>query len=458
MKISRFFLLTLIVTFIPFMSYAFDFKEGGLCYNLNEDGKTVTMTYEHLILFAYDAPAPKEKGYIGYIVIPKEVKHDGKTYKVTAIDEGTFMMNTELKRVSIPSTVKTIGKDAFNHCNSLELVNLPPNLTEISDYAFAQCGLQTINIPDKVKTIGQSAFNDCYLKSISLPNSVKKIGKSAFSACRWLKDVKLGNSVESIGEAAFSVCTDLKSITLPASLKEIGAWAFYECISLEKATIPASVSDIGAGAFKSCHKLTSLEVENGNKRYDSRGGCNAIIETATGTLVAACNGSTIPESVIKIAAEAFYGCYGLTAINIPASVTEIGDQAFFYCKNLRELNIPNSVTTIGERAFCGCDSLENVVISNSVKSIGYAAFLHDESIKTVTIGSGVTSISSWAFKGLDAVKSITSEIEDVSNVKMGKDVFDEIDKSKCTLYVPRGTATLYKAAPQWSDFKNISEQ
>ena len=125
---------------------------------------------------------------------------------------------------------------------------------------------------------------------------------------------------------------------------------------------------------------------------------------------------------------------------------------------MKELNISNSVETIGERAFCGCDSLETVIIGNSVNNIGYGAFLHDDHIKAVTIGSGVKSIGGWAFKGLDAVKSITSKIEDVASVKLGKDVFDEIDMKACTLYVPRGTAAAYKAAPQWNAFKRIIEQ
>ena len=99
-----------------------------------------------------------------------------------------------------------------------------------------------------------------------------------------------------------------------------------------------------------------------------------------------------------------------------------------------------------------------MTIGNSLKRIGYGAFLHDDHIKTVTIGSAVESIGEWAFKGLDAVTSITSLIEDVASVKMGKDVFDEIDMNACTLYVPRGTAAAYKAAPQWKNFKNIVEK
>lgn len=450
-------ILALIALLIPFAGYSFDFKEGGLCYNINEDGKSVTLTYENLIMFAHDAPSPKEKGYVGDIIIPETVKHNGKTYKVTAIDRETFMGNADLEKVVIPKSVKTIGICAFAQCFSLELVVLPPDINEINDHMFAESNLTKIRIPNKVKRIGASAFNNCPLKSIDIPNSVTEIGKSAFSACRWMKSVTLGNSVKSIGEAAFSICPDLKTINLPASLQEIGDMAFYEG-GMETVIIPAATTKIGTGTFRYCNNLTTLQVEKGNKVYDSRNNCNAVIETATGELVAGCNTTVIPDDVTKIGSEAFYGCKKIYSINIPSSVTEIGDHAFFYCVNLQDVNLPNTVTKIEGYAFCGCDSLETIVIPNSVKYIGYSAFLHNKKMKTVTIGSGVTHIEGWAFKGLDNLTSITCNIEDAGNVKLGKDVFDEINTQTCTLYVPRGAAATYKAAPQWKEFQNIVEK
>ena len=448
----------LLLAITPQKTMAYDFKEGGLCYNVNEDGKSVTMTYENLILFAYDAPAPKEKGYEGEIVIPRVVKHDGKNYTVTAIDRGTFSCNSNLVRVYIPETVKTIGSEAFSNCYSLKEVILPPDLLEISDFLFAESGLQTIVIPSKVKKIGRSAFVSSSLKSINIPNSVDTIEKSAFSACRWMESVTLGNNVKTIGGAAFSICTNLKEVILPASLTQIGAKAFYECAGIKSIVIPASVVSIGDGAFSSCHGLTSITVDKKNKKYDSRNNCNAIIETSTNKLLIACNGTKILKSVVEIGNEAFYGCSNIASIDIPETVVAIGNQAFFYCRNLKELNIPNSVETIGERAFCGCDSLVSVVLSNSVRSIDYGAFLHDDHIKSLVIGSGVTKIGSWAFKGLDALEVIDSEIVDLNSVQLGKDAFDEIDKKSCTLYVPQGTAQLYKTTPQWKDFNNIVEK
>lgn len=451
-------MLAMLVVALPRQARAYDIQVGGLFFNLNPDGKTVTLTYETIILPALDAPAPTARGYVGNLVIPSSIKHGGKTYTVSAIDAYTFNCNPQLVSVVVPSSVQTIGESAFGQCYNLKSVILPDNLTEISARMFAESGLHELVIPGKVKRIGSHAFNSCPLKSIAIPNSVTDIGQAAFGACRWLQEVKLGKSVKTIGDAAFSICPQLSAINLPSSLKEIGDKAFNECASLTDVTIPASVDKVGDGAFNNCQALSKLTVDKANKTYDSRDGCNAIIETASNTLIVGCDASTVPPTVTAIGPEAFAGCSGLTRADLPASVTTIGYRAYYYCQNIRALSLPESVRTIGSYAFVGCDSLETVTIPNSVTTISYGAFLHDDHIKRLTIGSAVTLIDTWAFKGLDAVTSLTSNIRDVSQVKMGEDVFDEIDKSACTLYVPTGTASQYKAAPQWSDFKHIVER
>ena len=103
-----------------------------------------------------------------------------------------------------------------------------------------------------------------------------------------------------IKSEAFYGRTDLRSIVIPDSVTEIGYDAFSGCTGLTSIVIPDSVTKIGCDAFSGCTGLTSIVVSGGNKVYDSRNGCNAIVETKTNTLVTGCKNTVIPDSVTEI--------------------------------------------------------------------------------------------------------------------------------------------------------------
>ena len=134
-----------------------------------------------------------------------------------------------------------------------------------------------------------------------------------------------------------------------------------------------AVTAIGRQGFYACDNLTSIDIPN--PTYDSRNGCNAIIETSSNTLIAGCQSTIIPNTITAIGEYSFLGCYRLTVIEIPNSVISIGKYAFNYCTGLTSIEIPNSVTTIGEYAFSSCSSLTSISIGSSVKTIGNYAFL-----------------------------------------------------------------------------------
>ena len=263
-----------------------------------------------------------------------------------------------------------------------------PWYPDVPWYSYRE-SITSVTIGNSVTSIGISAFLECSrLTSVTIPNSVTSIGNDAFCYCKGLTDVTIGNSVTSIGINAFYECTSMTSITIPNSVTSIGAQAFYGCSGLTSVTIPNSVTSIGGYAFASCSGLTSVVVETGNIVYDSRENCNAIIETATNTLITGCQNTTIPNSVTSIGSGAFRYCSGLTSVTIPNSVTSIGYGAFIACSGLTSVTIPNSVTSIGNNAFAGCSSLTSVTIPNSVTSIGERAFWGCYGLTSVVVKNG----------------------------------------------------------------------
>ena len=191
-----------------------------------------------------------------------------------------------------------------------------------------------------------SSDGDLYSGSITLTAtvtyddvaySVTSIGNEAFYACSNLTAITIPEGVTSIGEWAFYACSNLTAITIPEGVTSIGVGAFSVCSSLTAITIPASVTSIGDRAFNGCTSLAAIVVAKGNKVYDSRGDCNAIVETNSNTLIQGCATTIIPEGVTSIGDYAFNGCSSLTAITLPESVTSIGDYAFFSCTSLTDV-------------------------------------------------------------------------------------------------------------------------
>ena len=199
-----------------------------------------------------------------------------------------------------------------------------------------------------------------YSGDVSIPPSVSYSGKTYV--------------VTTICELAFRSCKYLSSVKIPNTVTTIGRQAFVGCRGLTTITIPSSVTDIGWGLFGvTGSNMSTIVVEHDNPNYDSRNNCNAVIETATNTLISACNKTIIPNTITKIGVHAFSGLADLKSVEIPTSVTCIDKAAFYGCRDLSTLVIPNSVTKIGEIAFKNCNNL-SVVIPDNLTDVGENAF------------------------------------------------------------------------------------
>lgn len=208
-------------------------------------------------------------------------------------------------------------------------------------------------------------------------------------------------NVTSIGRDAF-YNTTLTSLTLNEGLTTIKQYAFRNAnIPI---AIPSTVNNISTWAFKG-YKGTSMSVASGNGTYDSRGGCNAIIETAENTIVAGCSATTIPNDVTMIGEAAFDGV-GLTSIDIPANVTTL-DMGAFANNPLTAVTIPATVTTIYNNPLYGCNELTSITVADGNPNYdsrdGCNAICDKEkrwviaTCKTTVIPQTITGIGTFAF-------------------------------------------------------------
>ncbi len=129
-------------------------------------------------------------------------------------------------------------------------------VTEIKNGAFRETDIKSVSIPSSIKTIGDRAFTSCVkLEKVVMAQGVEAIDKFAFSYCTALKNVEFPDTIKSIGMFSFTA-TGLEEIKIPNGVEEIGAYAFYQCTELKTAYVPASVTTIDKGAFTENGGLT----------------------------------------------------------------------------------------------------------------------------------------------------------------------------------------------------------
>lgn len=229
----------------------------------------------------------------------------GENIPVTEIAEEGFAA-TNYKKITVPETVKKIGRMAFSYCTGLESVE------------FAQ-GIELDNI-----SVGLF-YGSMRLARVSLPDSVKEVEGYAFYGCSHLSEVNLG-SIEQIGHRAFAECKSLEQITLPSTLQAIASLAFYKS-GLKEIEIPDSVKDVvtedgdgnetttpglGIGAFLNCTSLESAKIGSGIKRIPSGafGNCPSLKEIYIPLSVTEVDGKDSASNV----GHAFYGDTALTDV------------------------------------------------------------------------------------------------------------------------------------------------
>ena len=250
---------------------------------------------------------------------------------VTGLEEYSFAVSSVLDddysdplcsnihSVTIPQSVKSIGREAFYKCDGLESLTINGAIDTMGYKAFSNCtSLTTLKLGEHIKTIGSDAFEGCSaLKNVTIPENVTSIGYYAF-AFSGLESLTINGAIDTMEDEAFYHCEDLKTLKLGEHIKMIGNDAFKECSQLREVTIPDSVTSIGSCAFCRCTSLTTL---------------------------------SLGENIEAIYGNAFNGCSNLSTITIPEKVTTIYYGTFEDCSILKSITLPAGLTYFYDELF-----------------------------------------------------------------------------------------------------------
>ena len=378
------------------------------------------------------------------------------------INSCAFSSCDKITSITIPSSVTSIGYAAFRYCDSLVSISIPfvgntyygTENTHFS-YIFGAYSYDYDNwwVPSSLKEviitggyrICDYAFYGCdSLTSVVIPNSVCSIGYSAFKGCSSLVSITIpfvGNRYDGTENTHFGYIFGSEayiepdydydydygydygyeySPNLPYSLKEviitggtkIADYAFYECGSIKSLTLPEGLISIGKEAFYGCSP------ENVYFNNDVLAWCGISFNDSESNPLSNesnlyCLGNLVTalyaeDMMPVINAYAFYEYTKLTSVYLHPGIGDvIGDYAFYGCSGIKTLFIPESVTKIGKYTFCGCSGIESLSIPDSVITIGDYAFSYCTSLMSVTIPEGVTAIGDYAFSDCTSLMSVT---------------------------------------------------
>lgn len=394
-----------------------DFTVGDFCYYATS-GTNVKVT----------GMSTANPNVSGSVTVPSEVVWVDNVYNVTAIGDD-FLKDSDVSMLTIPSSITSIGNNAFSNCSHLTnntvtvQATTPPTL---GTNAFAGIPCTILRVPSTAVAAYQaSPWHDIFTTISGY--------STEFTSGSLIYRIVDGQSVAVTHHANGQSATG--SLNIPATVTSGGTTynvvgishnAFNECTGLTSLTLPNTLQWIGSSAFYGCHGLT-------------------------GTL-------TIPESVTTIHSNAFYYCDGFTGdLVIPNSVTLLGYSAFYYCSGFNgTLTISESLTTIYGNTFYMCSGLTgDITIPEGVTSIEGQAFMcYNEPASfngTLTIPSTVKSIGSWAFYNCNALSAVNCRA--IEPPAVGYAIFQNVPLT--TLHVPFGCAGAYTAS-SWHDlFTNI---
>lgn len=245
----------------------------------------------------------------GTLIISGEGEIPDYTFSGDALTKDTpwAIFSPDITAVEVENGITRIGDKAFYRLENAVSIKLPTTLKSIGDNAFQKCGVTELTLPEGVSEVCNQALRNCIkLTALYLPGTLESVPNNLCGGCTSLKTVKLSEGTKIIGDSAFSFCTELENVEFPMSLVEIKATAFNNCTSISSVSLGNNLNIIGGAAFQGCSSLRILD---------------------------------LGSSVTEIGTSAFQKC-GLTGeITIPATVSSIGGNAFLDCPDVKEYRV-----------------------------------------------------------------------------------------------------------------------
>ena len=410
------------------LTYAADIELSDFSYN-------ILSIENHTVEVVSSNASVKE------VLIPSSVEYNGRKFTVTKLADQLFYQNWTIEQVSIPSSVETIGVNAFWGCTNLkELVIEDGDNSILLDYtyyslqpAFAGCNnlstlyigrnisfstqyiqaspfygnnsLDNVEISSNVTTIPHYLFFSCKgLKKISLPNEIQTIGVRAFAECSNLQEVQLPSELKTIYWSAFEDCTSLSGIVLPLTLESIDRDAFRNT-AITEITIPVSVKCIEGGAFFGS-KLKSLLIEDSEEpirmpKHSSQYSRNQFDNTELTNVYL---GRNIDYQENEAYSKEGLFPYTVSHIEFSNYVTKINPFLLSYT-HLKNIELTPSITSIGRNAFQN-STIENIVIPETILTIEARAFINCTNLATVKFLNDDLAMANSIFEGCTSLKSI----------------------------------------------------
>ena len=388
------------------------------------NGVLFTKNKETLVLFP--------EGRIGTYIIPSTTRKlaqnafSGTQLAEIQISEGVTDIGQacfaggQISKVTLPGTLRTIGKNAFFSCAELKAIDIPGSVETIGASAFDETGLKEVTIGNGVTSIGEEAFLSCPMTIVTLPESVTSIGAHAIGYVYQARDYQkiegfiirgvpgsTAHQYATNNSLAFASSTgpianiitasdihvyvdDFKAQTVALNASALGGAALS--YRSDNASVTVSTNGIAtvAKGFKGTAKITITTAETDLYLQTSK----VITLTVSGA------GGTFENLTWKLDDE------GTLTISGSGEMDSTGYPWESYAPTVRRLEVKPGVTNIARSAFSSFGALEEVVLADTVTTIDESAFFMCGKLSKLNLGSGLRVIYNYAFEFCDSLKEV----------------------------------------------------